>query len=237
MCDETSETSSKAKDILSQLKLSIENNLVKSQEPITLFLFVVHDWLAHITESEHKLIEYDSSLGMELSRYTSGELDSITQWRRKIRLQNISLNLLMYRHLLVRQLLEDEIYQPIDTPLIYQLMDSLYYNSPRFSILDDHTAWDTIAQGKSVVNALRARRLDLRNIVIELANREDLTTYQIDVDHAVLSSFTLLYSLHILETMLDFELAIRPNQKVVTIQSNLTHTLDHLRGVFFHVKN
>lgn len=143
----------------------------------------------------------------------------------------------MYRHLLVRQLLEDELYQPIDTPLIYQLMDSLYYNNPRFSVLDDHTTWETIAQGKSVVNTLRSRRLDLRNIAIELANREDLTPYQIDVDHAVLSSFTLLYSLHILEAMLDFELAIRPNQKVVTIRSNLTHTLDHLRGVFFHVKN
>lgn len=237
MCEEVTQTSLTVREILFRFQKSIEENFVQSQETISLFLFVIHDWLAHLTDTDHKLIEYDSSLGLELFRYTSSESNVISQWRMKIRSQSISLNLLMYRHLLIRQLLESEIFQSTDTPLIYQLIDSLYYNNPRFATLDSNPIWVDIGCKSPVINTLRAKRLDLGGIVTELANRDDVTSCRVDVDHAILSSFTLLYILHLLEAMLEFELAIRPDEKVVTILSNLIHTLDHLRGVFFHVKD
>jgi hypothetical protein len=198
-------------------------------------LFTLHDWLAYITDSDQILPDYNSSLGQEIDRNGIPQNSLTSYWIKTIRVKPVSLNLLMYRHLLVGRLLEREIFTQGEDSLIYQLMGSSHYETPRFSPLGDYAIWDTVRRDPIRINGLRAKRNRLQMIHSDLTNRPDESVYRLDVDHAMLSSFTLLYCLLIIETLLDYELAIRPNTQVVAIRSAIIHTLDKLRGVFFHV--
>lgn len=236
-CDEVTSVTEQTKAVLNQLRSTLRNNIPQTRQPVSLLIFVLHDWLAHLTQSDSILIEYSTSLGQEIDSAANREHDIATRWLKHIRLQPPSLNVLMYRHSLIAHLLEEEVFTQGQSPLIYQLIGSLYYENPRFYTLEKETTWDRIQEADPKINTIRSQRVKLKKIHLSLANRIDISHCQLDVDHAMLSSFTTLYSLHIVEALLDYELSVRPNTQVQTIRSAISHTLNQLRGVFFHVKN
>jgi hypothetical protein len=220
---------------LVELRRTVRDNLSTIQEPISVLLFTIHDWLAYITYDDQILPEYTSSLGQEIDRNGLPQDALTSYWIKTIRVKPISLKLLVYRHLLVGRLLEREIFTQGEDSLIYQLMASLQYQDPRFTTLEDDGVWDKISKDTIRINALRSKRVRLRQIHSDLTNRPDESDHRLEVDHAKLSSFALLYCLLIIEALLDYELAVRPNARVAAIRSAIIHTLDRLRGVFFHV--
>lgn len=235
-CEDVNNTTIEVKRILDDLRVIIKAELqLTSLRKVTLLIFILYDWLAHLTRSSPLLVEYSSSLGQEIDSQTHDPQSLIQQWLNGIRLQPISLNQLAYRHYVMQRLLESEITLHEDQPLVHQLMGSMQYSDPQFATLDPDPCWDKVIRNTSRINGLRQQQPALRRVLRNLANRPDETSHRLQVDHAMLSSFTLLYTFHVVEALLDYELAIHADPSIDAIRSAIIHTLNHLRGVFFHV--
>lgn len=199
-----------------------------------LFFYIVHDFLSHLVDEQHKLPAYGSTLGMEIERLVGIDDVRTRADLQRVRLAPADLHVLMHRHFLVHRVLDRDIVTTPDAPSIYLLMGSLYYTDVRFSQISNHKAWGFISDAKSRINGLRSRQKILQSLAQDLANREDVLPHRLDVDHGVLSTFTLLCLLYILETILDYEIALRPTASVVLTRLCVRRTLDDLKGVIFH---
>lgn len=216
------------------LRKTISQNLSLTDNPTTLLLFVIHDWLAHITDASSELLAFDSSLGEQIIP-SFGDRNSLN-YKRYMRMahQHPTLTILLYRHFLVEEAMREEVFVDQIQKPIHILMGSMYFHQVRFWDLPDKKPWDELFDTPKRINAIRQLRPRILALTREVANRSDESLYPIDRGHATLSSITLLYTLALIETILTFEQTVRPSPQIVNSLQAVQSTTQHLRGVLFH---
>lgn len=147
----------------------------------------------------------------------------------------MTVNTLLYRHYLVTESLDHEIFTTMDYTPLYTIMASMLTDDILFAPLPMTSLWDDLETDPFPINILRIRRLSIRQFVHHLAMREDVTDYRLSKDHALLSSLSLMYGIYLILVILKYEMTIRPNDALGNILHTLLDTLTDLKGVFNNV--
>lgn len=196
-----------------------------------------HDWLVSLTSGDYTLHQYDLSLDPLLREQLSSVDSKVVVWSDYVVNQTATLPTLVSRHYIARHVLSEDI-QPYSTFYpVYLIMRTFLYTNVRFATLENGHVWRGIRQESIRINALRRTRAWIYAQCFDLAMREDVTEYRLDRDHALLSSLSLLYTLHLVHVILTFEDTIHPNQGVKNILVALEQALAYLEGVLLYVEN
>lgn len=212
----------------------LSKDLMNYPDSIRTLLFVVHDWLAHITQRDAKLVEYGTSLGREICR-GGCHRTLIQSWTDKVISNSNETKRLAYRHHLFRSISRSEINNPPDVDSIHTLVGSMYYPNVRFSSSDLLNVWSYLSDTPPLINAMRELRPAIHFVGEQLAEREDVTDVRLDVDHGLLSSHSLMYGLYLVRLKVEFENLVVPDDRLSELIELLDNTLNALKGVL-HVE-
>ncbi len=199
------------------------------------FLFCVYDWFAYITKEDCLWDAYGTSLSKVICEKTINTNSLVTGWTRSVIGNSMTVNTLLYRHYLVTESLDHEIFTTMDYTPLYTIMASMLTDDILFAPLPMTSLWDDLETDPFPINILRIRRLSIRQFVHHLAMREDVTDYRLSKDHALLSSLSLMYGIYLILVILKYEMTIRPNDALGNILHTLLDTLTDLKGVFNNV--
>lgn len=208
---------------------SLYNKSVKtvSQED-DVFCKTIMGWICSILNGK----EFISDIA-DTSSLRDGE--RFTFWINYIQNNESSINSLLYRNYLFQNICDAPISHGTDSlslNLILKFLtlgDHLYF--PLYSI----EVWSKIDLTESFANQLTTLNPEIKREVVNLANRSDITEFQLSRDHASLSSHALLYGLYLICVCLSFRNKTLNTKSGNLLLNNITQTLTNLKGVLFHV--
>jgi hypothetical protein len=103
-----------------------------------------------------------------------------------------------------------------------------------FHPLYDCDIWNRIDPNETLITQLQILSPEIRQHCDTLANRLDVTDNQLQRDHAMLSSYSLLYCLYLISVMLTYETKLgRDNINQAFLEGTL-YTIDKLKDVLLH---
>jgi len=109
------------------------------------------------------------------------------------------------------------------------------WSSNQYFPLYETEVWSKIDPQLSYINQLRKLHPEIKDSIIDLANRYDVTDHQLSRDHASLSSHALIYGLYLICTVLEYKTKIETKSSNYVLYSEIVQTLTDLKGVLFHV--
>lgn len=235
MCPQVSKNTQQTKEILSSLR-EILYTTITTIRP-TILTISVHDWLAHLCGLPQLWSSYDFSLENMIDETIVQSHPNVVQWCAYIRHHPVGINSLLYRHYLSDEVFTKEIYTDLNSTPLSLLMASMLYQDVRFGGLTTPSVWKTFKQDGSIINQFRQLKSALNQERRRLTTRDDVTEFQLDRDHALLASHSLLYGLYLVRVILIAEQAVTMDNPAQKVLSALTHTLIRLNGVLFYAED
>ena len=132
------------------------------------------------------------------------------------------------KHYLLNTFIRYEISPGEDISLFYILIGLLSNHKLRFGSFEEKTLFKDI-KDKYYINTLRLIRPDIERYVLYLSNRQDETYYRLDRDHAMISTFALIYVLCIFSTIVRYENTVNPEPSLTDLLSIILETLVSLK--------
>lgn len=200
------------------------------------FILSVHDWLCHLVERPRKWPLYDTNLNHVITTKTPLVTPVIRHWMNEIN-NPLSIKTLLYRHYLVKHVVEQEIFVTPNFVPFYLLIASMLTSHPVFHCLPQKEPWNQLLGPYPLINQLRKARPVLQQQCYQLTMREEEIDNDLMVDHGLLSSLSLLYGLYLTCVIVSHERTVRPTLYLDQVYQTLVEVLIHLQGVLIHVED
>jgi hypothetical protein len=181
------------------------------------------------------LIKDRSSLPV-LQDYTSfRDGRHFDKWMRYIHCNQNTLPSLVYRHYVFENISNHPVVNKEYSQGLSLLIVFMTLNRNEYFPLYDTQVWSKVDHQESITNQIRKLSPEIKSAGVDLANRSDITDYQLYRDHACLSSHGLIYGLYLICVVLDFKSRIERNDSNRVLLTGIIQTLTDLKGVLFHV--
>lgn len=179
------------------------------------------NFIFSVASSWSRNISIDKKIYYYLYRNIFGKILScdsyVINWVTTIYTEDDSLKTLLYRFNILDRVTRLTQFYPTTSSEYYNLvLSSLLTPKVRFSTIS-HSNIFNIPMTSSPINTLRQSELDINNYLRYLANYSDSSDSALDCQHAMLSSFTLLYLMNLIYIILDHENKVKQEPHLASV--------------------
>ena len=221
---------------LEELRNAFATSIPQSPLETKSFLLTCHDWLSYLTVSDPLWPLYDNTLHAVLQDKEKALSLLSLDWGQKIFSQPLTNASLLYRFYLMRQVLASDIDPSDQRPYIYVAMATMLTKPGVLGPLSDNERWNWINTATFPINVMRDQQSFLQHRLISIVNYQDETEFQIERNHAILTSYSLMYVLSYIKVILDYNQRVYPDSIFKSLMSIHTSTFNSVKGVLCDVE-
>lgn len=142
---------------------------------------------------------------------------------------------LAYRTNGLRQIFSEPVLYHKTHKALLKCLEFMTLTEAEFYPLYDCQIWNRIDSQEPIITQLQILQPEIEQQCDALIDRLDVTDFRLQRDHATLSSYSLLYCLHLMCVMLTYETKLNRAPTSQTFLKGTIYTINRLKGVLFDI--